>query len=126
MNHARLDYVAPVLPVADLERALAYYRDRLGFTLGFVHAGFYAGLERDGCHVHLKVAAGDPGREAQRLRDGQVDACFSVRDARCVAAQFEQRGALFAVPLRVMPYGIEFYLRDIDANVLAFVESVPA
>lgn len=51
------DYGAPVFRVADLDRSLAWYRDRLGFTVGFVHEGRYAEVARDGCRIHLKRAA---------------------------------------------------------------------
>lgn len=56
-----LVFVAPVFRVADLARSLAYYRDRLGFEVEFIYDGFYAGLRRDGCHIHLKCF-GSTGR----------------------------------------------------------------
>ena len=31
----------------------------------------------------------------------------------------------FSVPLRQMPYGVEFYVRDPDGYVLGFVEPAP-
>ena len=124
-RNTAIAYVAPVLRVADLARALAHYRERLGFDVEFVHGDFYAAVMRDGCRVHLRCAP-----EGTRPRDGIdadcVDACFGVRDARALAAHFERLGAAFAVPLREMPYGREFYLRDLDGNVLAFVESAAA
>ena len=41
--------LAPVLPVAELGRAIVWYCARMGFVVGFVHAGHDAGLEGDGC-----------------------------------------------------------------------------
>ena len=32
------------------------------------------------------------------------------------------KGVTFAVPLRHMPYGIEFYVRDPDGYVLGFIQ----
>lgn len=116
-----LAWSAPVFPVADLERAIAHYRDRLGFEVDFVHAGFYAGVRRGGCRVHLKHVA--PSRERDITDSEHVDACIGVRDIETLAATFARSGADFAVPLRRMPYGSEFYLRDADGHVLGFVEA---
>lgn len=123
MNEPVFQYVAPVFCVAVLARSLAYYCDCLGFALEFIHGNFYAGIERDGCRIHLKVAARVARGEAS---SEHIDACLGTRDARDLAAQFARSGAIFVLPLREMPYGREFYLRDPDGNVLAFVESAAA
>lgn len=123
MNHAQLAWSAVVLEVRDFQRALAHYRDRLGFEIEFVHEGFYAGMQRGGCRVHLKQVAQDASVEARIGREGHIDACFGARAIEALAAEFARAGVDFAVPLRQMPYGSEFYLRDLDGHVLAFVES---
>ena len=116
-----LKHVAPVLRVADLERAISYYRRQLGFDLEFQFEEFYAGLVRDGCRLHLKHAdAPIAGRPFDA--DEHVDACFMVEDAARLAAALAQAGAAFAVPLRNAGYGKEFYVSDSDGNVLAFVQ----
>jgi uncharacterized glyoxalase superfamily protein PhnB len=121
MDANGLTWVAPVLHVADLGRALAHYRDRLGFAVEFVHGDFYAGVVRDGCRIHLKQGV---HAARGRVADAEhIDACFDVRDARALAARFAQAGAEFAVDLRVQAYGVEFYLRDPDGHVLGFVEA---
>lgn len=119
----KLDYLAPVFRVADLDRALAYYRERLGFETEFVHHGFYAGVERDGCRIQLKHEPSMPSSPAVVAASDRIDACFGVRDAVALAADFAKAGADFAVSLHAMPYGKEFYLRDVDGHVLAFVEA---
>lgn len=124
-RHPDIAYAAPVLCVAELDRALAYYCGTLGFVREFVHADFYAGIARDGCRVHLRCAP-DVARRRPVADTDHVDVCFGVRDACTLAAHFERQGAAFAVPLREMPYGREFYLRDPDGNVLAFVEAAIA
>lgn len=126
MNAPVLQYVAPVFFVAGLDRALAYYRDCLGFAVEFVHGDFYAGIERDGCRIHLKVLPRGWRGDDDDASAERIDACFGTRDARELASQFERRGAAFVVALREMPYGKEFYLSDPDRNVLAFVESAAA
>jgi catechol 2,3-dioxygenase-like lactoylglutathione lyase family enzyme len=46
--------IAPRFLVDDLGRALAYYRDRLGFGVDFRYDSFYAGVSRDGFAIHLR------------------------------------------------------------------------
>lgn len=118
--------VAPVLRVADLGRSLAYYSTRLGFAIEFVYENAYAAVVRDGCRIHLKCAPSAERDQAAFEAAGHVDACFAVRDARGLASRFGEAEAAFSVPLRVMPYGKEFYIRDPDGYVLAFVESAGA
>ena len=118
-----LNYVAPVFRVADLARSLSYYRDQLGFVVEFNYEGYYAGVLRDGCRIHLKCAA-PVGRDQPALEAAEhLDACFGVRDARALASRFGSAGAAFSVPLRTMPYGKEFYLKDPDGYVLGFIET---
>ena len=59
---ARLSQTIPALPVASVERAVAYYRDRLGFAAVHQHGGF-AVLERDDAVVHLWQADDEGWRE---------------------------------------------------------------
>ena len=46
----------PILFVRDVERAVAYYSDQLGFTVDFLHGNpaFYAAVSRDGACLHLR------------------------------------------------------------------------
>lgn len=44
--------VVPILPVRSVDTALAFYRDRLGFTVRHREGGL-AILERDGVTIHL-------------------------------------------------------------------------
>jgi catechol 2,3-dioxygenase-like lactoylglutathione lyase family enzyme len=117
-----LKYVAPVLRVADLQRSLTYYRAQLGFELEFDYDGFYASVIRDGCRVHLNCAA--PLERDQKAFETaeHLDACFGVEDAEILANAFALSGAAFSVPLRNMPYGKEFYIRDPDGYILGFIQ----
>jgi catechol 2,3-dioxygenase-like lactoylglutathione lyase family enzyme len=115
-----LQYVAPVLRVADLARSLGFYRDKLGFDVEWCYENFYACVARDGCRIHLRCAAATPRDQAAFERAEHLDACMVVRDAGVLAGEFG--GLEFTVPLRAMPYGKEFYIRDPDGYILGFVE----
>jgi catechol 2,3-dioxygenase-like lactoylglutathione lyase family enzyme len=119
----RLQYVAPVLRVADLARSVAFYRDRLGFEVEFEYEGFYASVVRDGCRIHLKCAAPEARDQSVFEADEHLDACFVVAGAASLSGRFAAAGASFSVPLRTMPSGTEFYVRDPDGYVLGFVEA---
>jgi catechol 2,3-dioxygenase-like lactoylglutathione lyase family enzyme len=118
-----IQYVAPVLRVAALARSLAFYRDRLGFTLEWEYDGFYACVVRDGCRVHLNCSAPVPRDQHAFEAAEHLDACFVVTGAAALSERFAAAGATFSVPLRTMPYGQEFYVRDPDGYILGFVEA---
>ena len=53
-----------------------------------------------------------------------VDACFGVVDVAALVGELARRGTVPVVPLREMPYGKEFCVRDPNGYILAFVESL--
>ena len=135
MSHSpnSLNYVAPVFRVADLGRSVSYlgrsvsyYRDQLGFEVEFTYEGFYAGVLRDGCHIHLKCAPRVERDQVAFETEEHLDACFGVQDVQALASIFESAGAAFAVPLRGMPYAREFYIKDPDGYILGFIQPAGA
>ena len=117
-----LRHIAPVFRVADLARSIRFYRDALGFELEFSYEDFYASVRREGCHVHLQCAPPAPRDQAEFERQEHLDACVIVEGIEALAARFAAAGAPFSVPLRRMPYGAEFYVRDPDGYILGFIE----
>jgi catechol 2,3-dioxygenase-like lactoylglutathione lyase family enzyme len=123
---AKLRHIAPVLRVEDLTRALAFYREKLGFDLEFCYEGFYASVCRDGCHIHLQCAAPAPRDQAAFERNEHLDACLVVDGVEAMSTSLAAAAVTFSVPLRQMPYGLEFYVRDPDGYILGFVEPAEA
>ncbi len=117
-----VQYIAPVLRVADLEGSLAFYRERLGFDLEFSYEDFYASVWREGCRLHLQRGAAAPRDQATIEREERIDVCLGVDDARALYERFGAAGVAFTVPLRQMPYGTEFYVRDPDGYILGFIQ----
>lgn len=120
-----LAYVAPVLLVGDVDRSIAYYQTQMGFNIEFNYEGTYVSVVRDGCRVHLRKAARNERDQIAFEAAEHIDACFSVSKLSALASQFADAGATFSVPLRHCPYGEEFYIKDPDGHILAFVESAP-
>ena len=115
-----LTYIAAVFQVTDLSRSLAFYRDQLGFTVEFVYEGFYAGVCRDNCRIHLKCATHSTDHTGDR--EESIDVCIGVQSVESLSANFAAVGVSFVVPLREMPYGTEFYVHDPDGYVLGFIQ----
>src|SRR5687767_14691245 len=74
----RVTSLAPQFLVDDLDRAIAYYRDALGFTFGKPWDGFYAIGRIDGLELHLKEAPKNPAERKHRRDNEHLDASAGV------------------------------------------------
>lgn len=117
-----LRHMAPVFRVRDLARSIRFYEEQLGFELDFSYEDFYASVRRDGCYIHLKCASHITRDQRAFELDEELDACVEVSSAEKLAAEFSATGASFSVPLRMMSYGTEFYVRDPDGYIIGFVQ----
>jgi catechol 2,3-dioxygenase-like lactoylglutathione lyase family enzyme len=109
----------PMLPVANLRRAIDFYVDTLGFRLGF-NAGSYGGVRRDAIEIHFSradVAGGVNGSERSGCR-------IEVTEIRNLYSEFKDRGVIATDgDIAAQPWGTtEFTVRDPDGNALTFVE----
>lgn len=125
MASANLIQVTPFLGVAEMDRALAFYREVLGFTC-FVNSGGYAYLERE--RIGLRLLELDAGA---RNPPGCSHIYIDLRDA--AGFHSELATAIAALPperrggLRDQPYGQrEFWVRDPDGNLITFGEGIGA
>lgn len=108
--------VTPVLPVRDLEAALAFYTELLGFRMAF-RQGQVAGLllgawSGDGLSLHLAEVTQDliPNAQLYIVVNGAIDELYER------VAQ-----AHIAAPLERKPWGMrEFTLADPDGHHLRF------
>ena len=122
-NAARITGIVPQFLVDDLDRAIAYYRDRLGFELDFTYESFYAGVSRDGCAIHLKHAAKPAGDRAHRKQNEHLDAYIAVSGIRGLFSELQTRGAEVIKPLEHRPWAcLDFYVEDPDGYILCFSE----
>ena len=120
---ARITGIAPQLLVVDLGRAVAYYRERLGFTLDFTYEAFYASVSRDGFAIHLKHVDALPADRDARRREEHLDAYIAVSGVRALFAELKQRGAHVIQPLEERPWNcVDFHVADADGYVLCFSE----
>ncbi|MBW8881621.1 MAG: VOC family protein [Asticcacaulis sp.] len=108
----RIDRVAPVFHVSDVEASIAFYRDVLGFAEDF-RFGDYVGLKLDDFSLHLSQSDGRVGSGTVYVFCEGVDDYFKVHiDGKAVN--------LVQAPCDA-PYGMrDFIIKDPDGNQLSF------
>ncbi len=120
MPHATLQAVQPVLPSRNVEAAIAYYVNRLGFVLLFQDEPTnprYAAVQRDKVELHLQWH--DPAEwaavERPMLR-------FVVPALQALFEEYQPMGVFHEhTALRETPWGTrEFAFYDLDGNGLTF------
>ena len=129
-----LSKTIPALPVRDAARAVAFYRDKLGFDVLHQDDGF-AVLRRDDAEVHLWEAADESWRERtaddEPVRSGAES--FIAGTASCRIAtegvdelfgELRTRDVLHPVSrdgVQDTDFGTrEFAALDLDGNLLSF------
>lgn len=111
----KLARIAPELPASNLESALNYYEQKLGFEVALkMPQNGYAIVERDGVAIHLFV-------------DGKLGSGVGVHiftpDLEQLFAELEQSGAEITQAIERKPWGNrEFRVRDECGNELKFTE----
>ena len=117
----RVTSLAPQFLVDDLERAIAYYRDALGFTFGKPWEGFYAIGRLDGLELHLKEAAKNPAERKHRRDNEHLDAAAGVDGIEAFYEQCVSNGAKIIKPLAPTEWGTrDFYVEDPDGYIICF------
>ena len=118
---SHLKSIAPQFLVDDLEAAISFYRDKLGFTADFIYESFYASVSRDGCTIHLKHASKIASDRTHRKQNEHLDAYFAVEGIEALYREFQSRGASIIKQPETRPWGvIDFYVEDSEGYILCF------
>lgn len=119
---------APVLLVADVQAAAAFYRDRLGFTVErfWGDPPSFCMPRRDGLIIMLsQVPADAPVDTEFRTEEDVWSAYFWCDGARALHDEWVARGVTIVYAPCPQPYGIlEFSIRDLDGHCLGFGEPI--
>jgi catechol 2,3-dioxygenase-like lactoylglutathione lyase family enzyme len=117
----RVTSLAPQLLVDDLDRAMAYYRDALGFTFAEPWGGFYAIGQLDGLELHLKEAPKNLAERKHRRDNEHLDVSAGVDGIEAFYEQCVANGAKILKPLAATEWGTQdFYVEDPDGYILCF------
>ena len=107
----------PILGTRDIQRAIAFYTERLGFRLAFRDGGDppnYVGFRRDAVEIHMQFQF--------EHEMGTIRLRVLVEDPDALFNEYQQRG-VECTPngIRDTPWGTrEFALYDLDRNALTF------
>lgn len=97
-------------PVADVAKAIAFYRDALGLPLKFADGERYAAL--DGGRATFALAGPE-----ENVTNGRPAASFKVADAVRAVAELEQAGATVVSAPAEGPHEVRAVLADPWGNV---------
>ena len=116
----------PQLFVADIRRSCDFFKDRLGFAIGFAYGEppYYAQVKRDGARINLRCVTQPLIDAGLRDREELLAASLTVtrpEEIKALFLEFEARGVTFFQSLKREPWGArDFIVRDPDGNLLLF------
>jgi catechol 2,3-dioxygenase-like lactoylglutathione lyase family enzyme len=114
----------PVVFVSNVQASAAFFRDKLGFTIDFLHGHppFYASVSRGAARLHLRFVHEPVITPGIREREeGLLSAFLDVDNIQGLFAEYKAAGVDFAHPLRKEPWGMSaFTVLDPDGNCICF------
>jgi catechol 2,3-dioxygenase-like lactoylglutathione lyase family enzyme len=117
--------ISPFFIVSNVDRTIAFYRDKLGFETTFQEPDqnpFFAIVRRDGAQIFVKSdGEAAPLPNSRRHPFMRWDAFVYAPDPDALAVDFLDHGAAFSKPLADTHDGLRgFELTDPDGYVLFF------
>ena len=122
----KLTNLAPVLVVPEVQVALDYYGDKLGFEVeGWApNPAQYGYASRDGCDVHFNQGE-QPRPNSEVVQPDLFDIYFTVDDVVGLHEEFQRSGAdLLHEPIERPWQMLEIRVQDPFGYILAFGERI--
>jgi len=114
----------PVVFVSNVQTSAAFFRDKLGFAIDFLHGHppFYASVSRGAARLHLRFVHEPVITPGVREREeGLLSAFLDVENIKGLFAEYKAAGVDFFQPLRKEPWGgSAFVVLDPDGNCICF------
>lgn len=113
----------PQLFVADIAASCAFYTQKLGFAVAFVHGDppFYAQVVRDGARINLRRLDRPVLDVVLREREHLLAATIVLDHAQPLFLEYQAAGVELVQALRTEPWGARtFAVRDPDGNSILF------
>ena len=112
-----------VIAVRDLGRSADYYRDVLGFSIGWHEVSGWRLFTRDACTIMAGECPDAPS--ARDLGEHSYMAYMQVDNVNDLHADLAARGARIVKTLRTEPWGMrEFGIETLDGHRMMFGEDV--
>ncbi|MEU9806590.1 VOC family protein [Mycobacterium sp. NPDC050853] len=114
----------PQLFVTDLERAIGFYVEKLGFELAFTYGEppFYGQVGRSGASLNLRKVAG-PVFDSNFLATERdpLSAVLTLYKLGPLYEEYRAAGVVFHQPLQEESWGsVTFIVKDPDGNLILF------
>jgi len=119
-----LKSVTPILLARDVKTCAAFFQQKLGFEIDFLHGlpPFYGAVSRDGVCLHIRYVRQPFFAQAAVQEKSLVCASIEVSNVQGLFKEFKARGVEFAQTLSKQAWGgTDFQVRDPDGNVISFV-----
>jgi uncharacterized glyoxalase superfamily protein PhnB len=119
-----LKNVVPILLVRDVKKSAAFFEEKLGFEIDFLHGlpPFYGSVSRDGVCLHIRYVQQPFFAEAAAREKSLICASFEVSNVHGLFEEFRARGVEFTQALTKQAWGgTDFQVQDPDGNVISFV-----
>ena len=120
---SKLKGAVPILHVTDVTRTAHFFRDKLGFSIDFLHGHppFYGAVERDKAKIHLRHVHEPVVDPKMRREAGLLAIYIDVENVRGLYEEFLVSGAPMEGKLHKEPWGAStFIIVDPDGNWISF------
>ncbi|MBM3525592.1 MAG: hypothetical protein FJX57_21800 [Alphaproteobacteria bacterium] len=122
----RISSIIPQLRTTDIEASIRFYTERLGFTLDFRYADFYAGIRAGTQLFHLKRVDDRDPSIAFVAAGEHLHLYLTTDDAAAAAQSAIAAGITLLKPLHDTPWGTrEFAIADDQGHIL-YIGEIPA
>lgn len=115
----------PIVFVSNVSSAADFFRDRLGFSIEFLHGDppFYGSVARDGARVHLRFVQHPVISPERREKEALMAAFIVVENIKALFDEYKKDDVPFIQALHREPWGgPTFTVRDPDGNSICFCE----
>jgi uncharacterized glyoxalase superfamily protein PhnB len=120
----RVAYAQPF--VTEVERAVAFYNEKLGFAVEYLYGEppFYCLVTRDGVGINLRHV---DAPVLDRSREKDLSVSVVVDGVEALFLELQGRGVEMAQRLKSQPWGAsDFIVRDPFGNLLCFAGTAEA
>jgi len=119
----RFERATATLFVTDFDRALAFYRDTLGFDVVYTYGepAFWGEVRRGDALLNLRHVDESPWVDGVRDAEQLLSAYVLIADAKALFVDYQEAGVDFQERLSRRPWDMnEFVVRDPDGNLVLF------
>jgi uncharacterized glyoxalase superfamily protein PhnB len=116
--------VTPILCVRDVKTCAAFFQQKLGFKIDFLHGlpPFYGAVSRDGVCLHMRYVQQPFFAQTAAQEKSLIFASIQVSNVQGLFKELKARGVEFAQTLKKQAWGgTDFQVQDPDGNVISFV-----